>query len=187
VYAKFPKGKKTKSFEAFLKQVKGIEKTRAYDCMRIAGDRTTDEEIRKETLNRVKKCRDNKKLLSKPPVQEVEPPKVEPPKVEPPEISVTVTEKPADETSAEATAEPREAENVAMTDEEKAAQLSAMDAEEKAVVKLFGVTAEELSADNLQSFKFACRNHLPKLSEFDLKEAKRFVTLGEWRPEAEAA
>jgi hypothetical protein len=50
------------NFEAFLKKVQGLKLSRAYDYMRIAGGRTTDEEIRKATRDRVKKHRDKKKL-----------------------------------------------------------------------------------------------------------------------------
>lgn len=69
---------KVKDFEAFLKRVDGLHLSRAYELMRLAGGRTTDEAIRKDTRDRVKKHRDKKAQLSKP---------------EPdPEISVTVTE-----------------------------------------------------------------------------------------------
>ena len=46
-----------KDFEAFLKKIQGLKLSRAYDCMRIAGGRTTDEVIRKETRDRVEKHR----------------------------------------------------------------------------------------------------------------------------------
>jgi hypothetical protein len=95
------------NFEAFLKKVQGLRLSRAYDYMRIAGGRTTDEEIRKATRDRVKKHRDKKKL---------------PPTPEPIPISVTstrVTE------SAEASAERRKAENANLSPEERAAKLSA--------------------------------------------------------------
>ena len=51
-----------KDFEAFLKKIQGLKLSRAYDCMRIAGGRTTDEVIRKETRDRVEKHRASKKL-----------------------------------------------------------------------------------------------------------------------------
>ena len=50
-----------KDFEAFLGKVQGLKLSRAYDCMRIAGGRTTDEEIRKATRDRVEKHRASKK------------------------------------------------------------------------------------------------------------------------------
>jgi hypothetical protein len=104
-----------KDFEAFLKKVKGLKLARAYDCMRIAGGRTTDEEIRKETRDRVKKHRANKKKLQKP---------APAPKAEPEPISVTsphVTE------SAEVSIEQRKAEmaDLSLTPEERAAKASA--------------------------------------------------------------
>jgi hypothetical protein len=51
-----------KDFEAFLGKVQGLKLSRAYDCMRIAGGRTTDEENRKATRDRVEKHRARKKL-----------------------------------------------------------------------------------------------------------------------------
>jgi len=53
---------KAKDFEAFLKRVNGLGISRAYDCMRIAGGRTTDEELRREARERVRKHRANKKI-----------------------------------------------------------------------------------------------------------------------------
>lgn len=55
-----------KDFEAFLKKVDGLKIARAYDCMRIAGGRTTDAEIREATRKRVKKHRATKKPLPGP-------------------------------------------------------------------------------------------------------------------------
>jgi hypothetical protein len=51
-----------KDFENFLKKVQGLKLSRAYDLLRLAGGRTTDEEIRKATRDRVKKHRASKKL-----------------------------------------------------------------------------------------------------------------------------
>jgi len=70
-----------KDLEAFLKKLQGLKLSRAYDCMRIAGGRATDEEIRKETRDRVKKHRASKKLPKPAPA----------PKAEPMPISVTST------------------------------------------------------------------------------------------------
>lgn len=55
-----------KDFEAFLKRVDGLKLSRAYDLLRLAGGRTTDEEIRKATRDRVKKHRASKKTLPRP-------------------------------------------------------------------------------------------------------------------------
>jgi len=57
-----------KDFEAFLRKVQGLKRSRAYDCMRIAGGRTTDEEIRQATRDRVEKHRASKKLPTPTPV-----------------------------------------------------------------------------------------------------------------------
>jgi hypothetical protein len=81
-----------KDFEAFLKKVDGLKLSRAYDLLRLAGGRTTDEDLRKETRDRVERHRARKKLS-----------RAEP---EPSVTSPPVTE------SAEASAEKREAEEL---------------------------------------------------------------------------
>jgi hypothetical protein len=68
---------KTEDFKTFLKNVKGLGLSRAYDLMRLAGGRATDEQLRKEARNRQRRSRANRKRL--------------PP---PDPISVTVTESP---------------------------------------------------------------------------------------------
>jgi hypothetical protein len=55
-----------KDFEAFLKRVNGLKLSRAYDLMRLAGGRITDEQLRQETRDRVRKHRAKKKLLPMP-------------------------------------------------------------------------------------------------------------------------
>jgi hypothetical protein len=134
-----------KDFEAFLKRVDGLGLSRAYDLMRLAGGRTTDEELKEATRKRVKKHRDKK--LPKP---------APAPKADPKPDSVTVTE------SAEASAEKRKAENadLSKTAEEKAAKAS---------------------ADSLRYFKASCKTYLPHLNAADLKTARAFVTLDQWR------
>lgn len=49
-----------KDFEAFLARVDGLKLSRAYDLLRLAGGRTTEDEIRKDTRERVKKHRAKK-------------------------------------------------------------------------------------------------------------------------------
>jgi hypothetical protein len=51
---------KVKDFEAFLKRVDGLQRSRAYDLMGLAGGRTTDEELRQDVRDRVKKHRAKK-------------------------------------------------------------------------------------------------------------------------------
>ena len=62
-----------KDFEAFLKKVQGLKLSRAYDLLRLAGGRTTDEEIRKATRDRVKKHRASKKLPQPAPASKPDP------------------------------------------------------------------------------------------------------------------
>jgi hypothetical protein len=96
-----------KDFEAFLKKVDGLKLSRAYDLLRLAGGRTTDEELRKETRDRVKKHRANKKLPKAKPEPEASQVLLESGEVVIEAVSVTspdVTE------AAEASAEARKAE-----------------------------------------------------------------------------
>jgi hypothetical protein len=58
-----------RNFEEFLKRVKGLHRSRAYDCMRIAGGRVTDDELRRDAAARQQKSRTKKKL--QPPVPTV--------------------------------------------------------------------------------------------------------------------
>jgi hypothetical protein len=67
---------KVKDFEAYLKHVDGLNLSRAYDLLRLAGGRTTDEELRKEARERQRKSRAKTKALPEPPEK----------------VSVTVTE-----------------------------------------------------------------------------------------------
>ena len=150
-----------RDFVAFLDKIKGLKRSRAYDCMRIAGGRTTDDEIKQATRDRVKKHRANKKLPRPAPALK---------KPEPEKVSVTsppVTENPK---SAEASAEQRKAFNadLDLTAEEKAAKAS---------------------AHNLAEFVIACRTYLPKITvEADRQKARLLVSeLTSSKPKAEAA
>lgn len=57
---------KVKDFEAYLKQVDGLGLSRAYDLMKLAGGRTTDEELRQDARERQKKSREKKKKIPRP-------------------------------------------------------------------------------------------------------------------------
>ena len=48
---------KVKDFEAFLGKVEGLKLSRAYDLLRLAGGRTTDEELKKDQRERQAKSR----------------------------------------------------------------------------------------------------------------------------------
>ena len=49
-----------KDFEAFLKKVDGLKLSRAYDLLRLAGGRTTDEELKRDARERQQKSRARK-------------------------------------------------------------------------------------------------------------------------------
>jgi hypothetical protein len=72
-------------FLAYLNKVPGQKLTRAYECMAIAGGRTTDLLVRKATRDRVKKHRASLKKISKPAIPPTSASK-------PTFVSVTVTE-----------------------------------------------------------------------------------------------
>jgi hypothetical protein len=141
-----------KDFEAFLKRINGLKLSRAYDLLRLAGGRTTDEELRKETRDRVKKHRTSKNLPKPAPT----------PKAGrgPEPVSVTVTETP------EASAEKRKAEYAGLSDEEKktAEYADWLDAQQK---------AHEVSAHALAEFIVACRMYLPKITQEGHREKVR--------------
>jgi hypothetical protein len=103
---------KVKDFEAFLKRVDGLHLSRAYDLLRLAGGRTTDEELREEARNRKRKSRAKPKALPTPEPKQRTEPKPEP------ERFRDVTE------SAKESAARRKADN-AQTAEEKTAAVSA--------------------------------------------------------------
>jgi hypothetical protein len=180
-----------KDFEAFLKKVNGLKLARAYDCMAIAGGRTTDEEIRKATRERVKKHRASKKQLPAPKPKKSEPePKAEP---EPAPVSVThphVTESP------EISIEERKAQHAKLDSEEPFAKASA-EANKDALDPLLidrgddeieatpwfaskikpifdgSIKNDEVkSALALAEFKCACATFLPQLTIKDLETAQ---------------
>jgi hypothetical protein len=55
-----------KDFEAFLKRVDGLKLSRGYDLLRLAGGRTTDEELKKDARERQQRSREKKKVLPGP-------------------------------------------------------------------------------------------------------------------------
>lgn len=82
---------KVKDFEAFLERIDGLKKSRAYDLMRVAHGRITDEELKADTAKRVRKHR-AKKAASQP-------------------VSVTGLDVTKNSDSAEVNAKERKAEN----------------------------------------------------------------------------
>jgi hypothetical protein len=74
-----------KDFDAFLKRVDGLKLSRAYDLLRLAGGRVTDEELKEDARQRKQKSRDRKKKQPLP-----EPKKREPVSVTNPDVTETV-------------------------------------------------------------------------------------------------
>jgi hypothetical protein len=149
---------KVADFEAFLKGVNGLGLSRAYDLMRLAGGRITDEQLREEARDRKRKSRAKKTKL--PPNS----PKAEP-KEEPKPISVTT---------------PRVTESPVISVEQRRAEMAALDSDA-------GEGAAEASARYLAEFKVACGTWLPKITEYqDQMAALTFVqdTLKRLREEA---
>jgi hypothetical protein len=151
-----------KDFNAFLKKVQGLSLSWAYDLLRLAGGRTTEEELKKDARERKQKSRANKKKLPTPAPQQTLLRDSEG-VVEKPD-SVTVTESP------EASAGRRRAENadLGLTAEEKAARQS---------------------AHYLAEFSIACRTYLPKITiETDRQKARLLVSeLTSIKPKMRAA
>jgi hypothetical protein len=156
---------KVTDFEAFLKRVDGLKLSRAYDCMRIAGGRVTDQELREEARERKRKSRAKKKLPPQSPSL---------PKPGPTSVSVTsphVTE------SSEISIEQRRAENARLDEPVVSHDQAASSAHE----------AAQGSAHCLAEFRAACRDLLPKITDYqDQIAALTFVqdTLKRLREEA---
>jgi hypothetical protein len=162
---------KVKAFEAFLKRVNGLNLSRAYDLLRLAGGRTTDAELREETRQRVRKHRAKKKL----------------PPPEPKALSVTdpdITESPNRITqSPEISADARRIQNAAFDAEPEPAPLPEPDPSgEEGVNKEYedwlkaGDEAEKASAKALAEFTIACHTWLPKMREQHYRDqARRLV------------
>ena len=144
-----------KDFDAFLRRVNGLHISRAYDLLRLAGGRVTDEELRQEARERQRKSRAKRKL----------------PKPEPQSESVTVTDPPTRiAQSPEISTQERRAQNAALDTESEPTRVPEFD-------RSTGVRESQRSQIPLNEFKFACKNWLPKITEeADRQEALRFVT-----------
>lgn len=157
---------KGKDFEAFLDKVEGlkIKRSWAYDCIKLAGSRITEDELKKGARERAQRSRAGKKksVTSRIPPAQLPPPQPKPPELPAPPITENL---PTDKNSAEATPEKRRAENANLSPspEERAARLS---------------------THNLSGFQVACRTYLPNLIEADLKKARVFFMEGAWKPRA---
>ena len=95
-----------KDFETFLKRVDGLKLSRAYDLLRLAGGRTTDEELKKDARERQQKSRAKKKKQPKPePISVTDPHVTESPMRKPTEQKVFDSPQEAHDQSARAVRE----------------------------------------------------------------------------------
>jgi hypothetical protein len=129
---------KAADFEAFLKRVNGLGRSRAYDLLRLAGGRTTDEELRKDARERVRKHRAKKKLPTPEPVSVTDPDVTE--------SSKRITQSPA------ISAEERRAQNAALDVEPEPIPLPDFDRSAEAKRK-------QRSRIALNEFTCACKNY----------------------------
>ena len=150
---------KVKDFDRFLNRVIGLKRSRAYDLLRLAGGRTTDEELRQDARERQRKSR-AKKAKALPPANPIT---AEP---EPEPISVTkphVTESP--KPKPEPAVKPHVTESQEISLEQRRRDNANL-----------GMTAAERSKQNLEWFAVACREYLPKITvEMHRQEARRLV------------
>jgi hypothetical protein len=174
---------KVADFESFLKKVRGLKLSRAYDLLRLAGGRTTDEELREEARNRKRKSRDRRKEQKKkrPKPQPLPEPKSKDTKSP---LSVThphVTESP------EVSIEQRRAENAALD-----ANLSIPPFLDRTNEAADATPPSETQAQidsrlALDDFKIACKMYLPKLTDDDWNKASTFFDSYVMQRKAEAA
>jgi hypothetical protein len=139
---------KLPDFEAFLKRVNGLKLSRAFDLLRLAGDRVTDEQLRQEARERQRKSRAKKAKIPPPAKPITAEPKPKPDSVTTPHVTE----------SQEISVEQRRRENANLD----------LSAEERAA---------KASAHALAEFIVACRNWLPKITvEADRQKAQLLVS-----------
>jgi hypothetical protein len=154
---------KVADFESFLKRVNGLKLSRAYDLLRLAGGRTTDEELRQDARERKQKSRAKKKLPPKAPSLPKPEPDTEPP--------LSVTDPPVTETK-------RITQSPEISAEERRTQNAALDAEpEPDFDRSAEAKKKQRSRIALNEFTSACKNYLTRITEeADRQEALRIVT-----------
>jgi hypothetical protein len=139
---------KVADFEAFLKGVNGLKLSRAYDLLRLAGGRTTDEELRQDARERKQKSRAKKKL----PRPDATPDTKQP---------LSVTDPPVTESK-------RITQSPEISADERRAQNARLDHDDNQATKA--------SARALAEFAVACRSWLPKITvEAHRQEARNLV------------
>jgi hypothetical protein len=147
---------KLADFEAFLKRVNGLKLSRAYDLLRLAGGRTTDEELRQDARERQRKSRAKKAKI---------PPSARPATAEPKPKPDSVTTTPVTETPKTIPAPNRVTESPEISVEQRRRENANL-----------GMSAVEKSKQNLEWFSVACQEYLPKITaEMHRREARRLV------------
>jgi hypothetical protein len=147
-----------KDFKAFLQRVNGLHISRAYDLLRLAGGRITDEELRQDAKERQRKSRAKRKLPKPQPESVTDPPVTDSRK--------RITQSP------EISAEQRRAENARLDHDDNQVTSAAIAA----------------SARALAEFTVACRHWLPKITvETDRQKACLLVSELTSNKQAEAA
>jgi hypothetical protein len=170
-----------KDFEAFLKKVQGLKLSRAYDLLRLAGGRTTDEELKKDARERKQKSRAAAKLPRPEPQTTLAEPK-----------PVSVTDPHVTET-AEGSAERRKADNVPLDDDPLVVDLTRSPGYKRGddeimaspwfsskIKSIFEGTAKNedaKSANALANFKHACASLLPLMTTKDLSAARDILLI----------
>jgi hypothetical protein len=136
-----------KAFEKFLKLCGGLQYSRAMDLIAVATDRKTFEKLKADNAARQQKHRDKKKVLPKP---------------NPEPFVRDVTDDP--EASA-AARKPRVTESAEVSIEQRRRENANL-----------GMTAAEISKQNLEWLAVACREYLPKITvEMHRQEARNLV------------
>jgi hypothetical protein len=157
---------KVADFEAFLKRVHGLKLSRAYDLLRLAGGRTTDEELRQDARERVRKHRAKKKLPKPEPISVTDPDVTESPK--------RITQSP------EVSADERRAQNAAL-------DTVPAETDDLSIPPFLDRTndaEQKQSAYYRDKFIEACRTCLPKIIDESDREAVIFawtLAMEDWK------
>jgi hypothetical protein len=176
---------KPEDFKAFLRDVQGLGISRAYDLMRVAGGRATEEQLREQARDRQRKRRAKAaaaKAAKKKAEQEAGK-KSNPPAANPNPDPATPDTESTPEPKPDSVTEPPVTESSEAGAEEGVPQMAAPDMTDEIYM-----TDEEKSARALADFIAACHTHLPNITvEADRQKARALVAELTGVPTAEAA
>jgi hypothetical protein len=167
-----------KAFETFLKLCDGLQYSRAMDLIAVATDRRTFEKLKADNTACQQKHRDKKKSLHKP-----EPKVLPKPNPEPFVRDVT------DDPEASAAARKKKLPPPTLTESRITESAEVSIEQRRRENANLGMTAAEISKQNLEWFAVACREYLPKITvEMHRQEARQIVAeLTSAKSKAEAA